>query len=200
MTNPSKMLRELRDALQNMLEAYGEEAGRTCVVQAREALALTDQAARAIPLAAAEPVAWSREVVICDDAGYAIGRDDPEVIWGANRPEDDPGEERWTPLYAAPDRAPSTDSATAPGCTTSRPAAGSESNQRVSAAQVAFDQQFTTTPAPGSDTGISASDSATERDAAQIEVYLKPGDNLPWEMTSSDHPNALRFVADRGAK
>lgn len=43
MTDQDKIT-ALRDALQNMLEVYGEEYDRTCVVQAHEALAMTADA------------------------------------------------------------------------------------------------------------------------------------------------------------
>jgi hypothetical protein len=45
-----------------------------------------------------EPVAWSIARVIEDDDGRPIGQDEPEVVWGRDRPEED----GFTPLYARP--------------------------------------------------------------------------------------------------
>jgi hypothetical protein len=45
-----------------------------------------------------EPVAWSIARVIEDDDGRPIGQDEPEVVWGRYRPDED----GFTPLYAHP--------------------------------------------------------------------------------------------------
>jgi hypothetical protein len=45
-----------------------------------------------------EPVAWSIARVIEDDDGRPIGQDEPEVVWGRDRPDED----GFTPLYARP--------------------------------------------------------------------------------------------------
>jgi len=45
-----------------------------------------------------EPVAWSIARVIEDDDGRPIGQDEPEVVWGRDRPDED----GFTPLYAHP--------------------------------------------------------------------------------------------------
>lgn len=51
--------------------------------------------------APSEPVAWWRTAVICNDAGYAIGLDEPEFRRDAETPGDDI-DGVWYPLYAAP--------------------------------------------------------------------------------------------------
>lgn len=89
--------------------AHGGPDGTGSYFDSYSAAQMTDLKIDAAALAAAsegeqpaqgeqKPVAWGQNRFIHDDDGYAIGTDEPELVWSNERPDDD----GWFPLYATP--------------------------------------------------------------------------------------------------
>jgi hypothetical protein len=90
-SNLNKTVAALRTALSESEPL--NQCGETC-----ERAKLCATCARGIAEPWQEPVAWSRASFIEDDDGRAIGLDEPEVVWGKQRPDED----GWGPLYTRP--------------------------------------------------------------------------------------------------
>lgn len=88
------LARQHVEALNAVRNGGGEGERKALAVTAR---ALVEHAAANVQ-PKGTPVAWSRQQLIHDDAGYSIGTDEPELHWGKEPPDDEAG---WHPLYAA---------------------------------------------------------------------------------------------------